>query len=204
MPIKTCLFDMGNVLLYFSHDAMCQNAAAVSGASEAKVRDALLSSGLQWQLERGKISERECHDRFQQNLDVIVDFDAFKHAVGDIFELNHSIVPLLTQLKQLSVRLVLLSNTSITHLEFIQENFSVLNAFDALTTSYETGVMKPEARIYEDALSKAECEPHECFYTDDIEEYVIAARAFGIHAKVYSETTKTRNDLQSLGIAVSS
>ncbi|MDG1893965.1 MAG: HAD family phosphatase [Fuerstiella sp.] len=204
MPIKTCLFDMGNVLLHFSHDLMCQNAAAVSGAPEPQVRDLLLNSGLQWQLERGEISEREFHEGFQRQLGVTVNFDTLKHAVADIFQLNHSIVPLLAELKQAGLRLVLLSNTSVTHLEFIQEHFSVLNCFDALTTSYEAGVLKPESGIYEDALNKTDSEPQECFYTDDIEEYVIAARTFGIHAEVYSETTKTRTALQSLGVAIPS
>ena len=204
MKIKTCLFDMGNVLLYFSHDRMCRNAVAVSGASEVQVRDVLLTSGLQWQLERGEISEREFHEGFERQLEVTVDFDALKHAVGDIFQLNHSIVPLLAELKQLGIRLVLLSNTSVTHLQFIQNNFDVLNSFDALTTSFQAGVLKPEASIYEDALSKADCEPNECFYTDDIEEYVIAARNFGINAEVYSVTSKTRTALQSLGVTVSS
>ena len=195
---------MGNVLLHFSHDTMCRNAAAVCGAPEADVRDVLLGSGLQWQLERGDISEREFHDGFQRQLKVVVNFGDLKHAVADIFQLNHSIVPLLAELKQLGLRLVLLSNTSITHLKFIQKNFEVLNTFDALTTSYDAGDLKPEARIYEDALNKADCAPHECFYTDDIEEYVVAARSFGINAEVYSETTKTRNDLQALGVAVAS
>ncbi|MEO2020138.1 MAG: HAD family phosphatase [Fuerstiella sp.] len=204
MPIKTCLFDMGNVLLYFSHDTMCRNAVSISGASEDRVREVLLKSGLQWQLERGEISEREFHEDFQRQLDLTVDFDSLLHAVGDIFQLNHSIVPLLAELKQLGLRLVLLSNTSITHLQFIQDKFDVLNSFDALTTSYQTGVLKPEAKIYEDALSKANCEPHECFYTDDIEEYVIAARNFGINAEVYSDTSKTRTALQSLGVRFSS
>ncbi|MDG2130885.1 MAG: HAD family phosphatase [Fuerstiella sp.] len=204
MAIKTCLFDMGNVLVHFSHDKMCRNVATVAGAPEAQVRDLLLHSGLQWKLERGDISEREFHDRCQQQLRVAVDFDSLKHAVADIFRLNHSIVPLLAELKQLGLRLVLLSNTSITHLEFIQEKFGVLKSFDAITTSYQARVLKPHARIYEDALSKADCEPQECFYTDDIEEYVVAARNFGIHAAVYYETTKTRGALQNLGIPVSS
>ncbi len=204
MAIKTCLFDMGNVLLYFSHDTMCRNAAAVSGASEDRVRDVLLNSGLQWQLERGEISEREFHEGFERQLEATVEFDALKYAVGDIFRLNQSIVPLLAELKQLGLRLVLLSNTSITHLQFIQDNFDVLNAFDALTTSYQAGVLKPESKIYEDALSKADCAPHECFYTDDIEEYVTAARNFGINAEVYSDTSKTRTVLQALGVIVSS
>lgn len=204
MPITTCLFDMGNVLVYFSHQTMCENVAAVCDTSISAVQELLLNSGLNAQLECGQISEAQFHQQIEANLGKPVDFKALKHAVGNIFQLNESIVPLLDELRALKVRLVLLSNTSITHLRFIQENFDVLNRFDAFTTSYESGALKPNAAIYEDALRNANCPAQDCFYTDDIEDYVIGARHFGINAEVYTETSLTRTALQQLGVAVSS
>ena len=200
MPIKTCLFDMGNVLVYFSHAKMCQNVAAVAGVSETAVKDSLLGSGLQWQLERGEISEEEFHVEFQKQLGTPIDFEVLKHAAADIFWLNESIVPVLEELKSGGIRLVLLSNTSVTHLRFIQRKFDVLDHFDALTTSFEAGALKPHAAIYEDALRKADCSADECFYTDDIEDYVLKAREFGIHAHLYTDTERTRQTLHELGV----
>lgn len=202
MAIKTCLFDMGNVLVHFSHSKMCQNIAAVCDAPEADVKTLLIDSGLQWQIERGEITEQQFHAAFEQHLGKSVDFAGLKHAAADIFWLNESIVPLLQELKALKLRLVLLSNTSITHLNFIQDNFQVLGFFDDFTTSFEAGALKPDAKIYENALARANCEPQECFYTDDIEEYVLKAASFGINAEVYTQTDKTRQALQSLGVAV--
>ncbi len=204
MPIKTCLFDMGNVLVYFSHQKMCENVATVCDASEADIKTLLIDSGLQWQIERGEISEQQFHSAFEKHLGKSVDFDGLKHATADIFWLNESIVPLLEELKNLNMRLVLLSNTSITHLRFIQQEFDVLDHFDAFTTSFEAGALKPDARIYEDALSKANCAPQDCFYTDDIENYVLKARQFGINAEIYTQTDKTRQALRMLGIEVRS
>jgi len=204
MPITTCLFDMGNVLVYFSHQTMCENVAAVCDTSVPAVQDLLLKSGLNARLECGEISEAEFHQRIEADLRKLVDFEALKHAVGNIFRLNETIVPLLDEIRSLGIRLVLLSNTSLTHLRFIQENFDVLNRFDAFTTSYEAGALKPAAAIYEDALRKANCAAQDCFYTDDIEDYVIGARRFGINAEVYTETSLTRTALQQLGVAVSS
>lgn len=204
MPITTCLFDMGNVLVYFSHQTMCENVANVSGATVSEVDALLLKGGLNARLECGEISETQFHELVEQGLKKTVDVEALKHAVADIFQLNESIVPLLDELRSLGLRLVLLSNTSITHLEFIQQHFDVLNRFDALTTSYESGALKPNAAIYEDALRKANCPAEDCFYTDDIEDYVLGARSFGIHAEVYTETRLTRAALQQLGVAVSS
>ena len=78
----------------------------------------------------------------------------------------------------------------------------MLGFFDDFTTSFEAGALKPDAKIYENALARANCEPQECFYTDDIEEYVLKAASFGINAEVYTQTDKTRQALQSLGVAV--
>lgn len=195
---------MGNVLVYFSHQKMCENVADVCDVPVAQIQQHLLQSGLNARLERGEISEAEFHTEFETLLKKTVDVESLKHAAADIFWLNESIVPLLDELKNLGIRLVLLSNTSITHLQFIQQNFNVLDRFDAFTTSYEAGALKPDAPIYEDALSKANCPPNDCFYTDDIEDYVLGARGFGINAEVYTETSKTRHALQLLGVNVSS
>ncbi len=202
MGIETCFFDMGNVLVHFSHEKMCQNVAAATGTSLQQSKEILLGSGLQWQLERGEITEEQFHAAFEEHVGHSVNFEALKLAAADIFWLNDSIVPLVTELKQLGMRLVLLSNTSVTHLDFIHQNFSILEHFDAFTTSYEAGALKPEPAIYEDALGKANCRPEQCFYTDDIEDYVLQARTFGIHAEVYTETDRTRSALIALGVGL--
>ncbi len=195
---------MGNVLVFFCHQRMCQNVAAVCGVAESQIEQLLLHSGLNAELERGEITEEQFHASLEKAIEKNIDFAALKHAAANIFTLNESIVPLLDELKSIGLRLVLLSNTSITHLQFIQQNYDVLSRFDALTTSFEAGALKPDAPIYKDALSKANCPPQDCFYTDDIEDYVLGARGFGINAEVYTETSLTRSALQQLGVGVSS
>ena len=98
------------------------------------------------------------------------------------------------------MRLVLLSNTSVTHLQFIDRNFSVLELMDDRVTSFEAGALKPEDRIYEVAMSKAMCPPDECFYTDDIEAYIRKAETFGIHARLYSTTERLLSSLRELNV----
>lgn len=40
--------------------------------------------------------------------------------------------------------------------------------------------MKPDQRTYAAAVSYARCSPSECFFTDDIERYVLAARGLNL------------------------
>lgn len=202
MAIKACLFDMGNVLVYFSHDRMCENVAKVSGATCEVVQKVLIEDGLQWQIECGQITEGEFHEQFQTLSKTSVDQSAFLTATADIFELNQSIVSLIEELKQQSMRLILLSNTSVNHLNFIRDRFSILDAFDDMTTSFHVGALKPAESIYLDAIERAGCLPEECFYTDDIEAYVLKGRDLGVNAEIYTTTDKTRNALKQLGVAI--
>lgn len=200
MPVRTCFFDMGNVLVHFSHDLMCRNLATVSGLSEAETRRFLFEDQWQWLMERGERSEADFCTELARRAGRTLDPALICHAAADIFQLNAPIVPILQQLRNAGLRLILLSNTSITHLRFIEQHFQVLNLMHDRVTSFSVGTMKPDLRIFEAALEKAGCPPEECFYTDDIEAYIHQARSLGIHAHTFSTVERLNHELQSLGL----
>lgn len=200
MTIKTCFFDMGNVLVHFSHDQMCRNIAALCDRPVAEVRTRLLEEGRQWGLERGEVSEEQFCQDLSDWCGRTLDIDALRFAAASIFHLNESIVPVLHELRQAGLRLVLLSNTSITHLRYIEQTFDVLQLMDDRVTSFEVGALKPDDAIFHAALGKAHCQPHECFYTDDIAAYIEKAATLGIHARVYTTTNTLRQALQELNV----
>ena len=200
MVIQTCFFDMGNVLVHFSHEKMCRNIARLCDWNDADAKKFLFDEGREWQMERGGMTEEQFHEDVCRAIGRSIDINELRHAAADIFWLNESIVPVLFRLKTAGKRLVLLSNTSVTHLQFIERNFNVLELMDDRVTSFEAGALKPEPQIYELALSKAQCEPGECFYTDDIEAYVRQGETFGIHSRVYSTTDRLLAALSELQI----
>src|SRR5690606_14878171 len=120
------------------------------------------------------------HRAFQQAVQQTIPLEKLRHAASDIFTLNEPIVPVLDALKARGIRLVLLSNTSAFHFEFIQRRWDVLQRFDDFVVSYKVGAIKPEPAIFEAALRAIHCRPHECFYTDDIPAYIEMARRFGL------------------------
>ncbi len=203
MPIRTFFIDMGNVLVHFSHDRMCAQIGALCDHDGPSVWNKLFGTGLQHDFERGRITETEMHERMQIAVGREMDFETLIRASSDIFKLNESIVPVLDALKARGHRLVLLSNTSVSHLKWVQQQYDVLERFDHRVTSYEAGAIKPEAAIFEAALAAAQCEPGECFYTDDIAEYIEAARTYGIDAEVYTDTPALIEQLLQRGIDVS-
>lgn len=198
--IRTFLFDMGNVLAFFSHDKMCEQMGRLCGRSQSEVRALLIESGTQWDYERGKLTPAEFHQWFEQAVGQPVDFDALALAGSDIFELNTSILPVLDSLKARGHRLVLLSNTCVSHFEFIWNRYDVLQRFDDFVTSYAAGAIKPEPAIFECALQKIQCAPAEAFYTDDIPDYVSEAKKLGIQGEVFTDTETLIGQLADRGI----
>lgn len=200
--LQTAVFDMGNVLLHFSHDRMCAQIGRLCGRTGPEIRGLLLDSGLQWNFERGLVAPEELHRQLESLVQRPVDFDALSHASSDIFQLNEPIVPVLDALQAAGLRLVLLSNTSVWHFEFIQQRFDVLQRFDAHVVSFRVGAVKPEAPIYEAALQAIACPPERAFYTDDIGQYVETGRRYGLQAEVFTDVPSLRRQLTERGVVL--
>jgi putative hydrolase of the HAD superfamily len=97
-------------------------------------------------------------------------------------------------------RLVLLSNTNAIHFDMIRKTYPILRHFDELVLSYEVKAMKPHPDIYRAAIAKAGCRPEECFYTDDIAEYVEGARRMGIDAVQFENAEQIQKEMRARGI----
>lgn len=200
--IRTFLFDLGNVLLYFSHERMFAQIAALCGRTPDEVRRVLVDEQLGDAFETGRLTADDVHRELEQRLEARLDRTALSQAVGDIFESNADMLPVLDALRQRGHRLVLLSNTNAMHIDWVRSRFDVLRRLDALVLSYEVGAMKPEDAIYEAALRLIDCEPGECFYTDDIPRYVDRGRAFGLQASVFTGAEDLRRELATRGVVV--
>ncbi len=200
MPLRTCLFDMGNVLVFFSHDRMCEQMGALCGQTGPAMRRLLFDTGAQLDYERGRYTDAAFHGWFQDQVRRTVDLDSLGVAASDIFTLNEPVVPILDGLKRAGIRLVLLSNTSAPHLRFVKSRFDVLDRFDELVVSFEAGAVKPEPAIYEAALRAIDCDPSECFYTDDIPAYVEEGRRHGLDAEVFIGADELRRHLAVRGV----
>jgi len=202
--IQTFLFDMGNVLVHFCHQRMCRQIAELTGTRVEVIQDILLRGSLQWDFERGLLSEDQFFQEIQSRIDIPsrVTQPQFARAASDIFTLNASLVPVLDELKSRGYRLVLLSNTSISHFEFVKSEFDLLNRFDDFVLSYEVGAMKPERKIFHAAAEKIGCPPENCFYTDDIAAYIEAGRSYGFQAEQFTTTEALMDQLARRGINV--
>lgn len=198
--IHTFLFDMGNVLVHFSHPLMCRQLADVCGCEAEEIRSLLFDNGWEGELERGEITDAQLQRRLEGHFGRSLDLAALVQAGSDIFTLNAPMIPILDALRRRGNRLVLLSNTSTAHIEFVRRNFDVLSYFDDFVLSCEVGAMKPDSAIFEAALNKILCPPEHCFYTDDIAKYVEVGRRHGLQAEVFTTAESLEEQLAARGI----
>lgn len=197
-------FDLGNVLLRFSHERMCRQMSEVAEVPIETMREALFGGGLELEYEAGSIGTQEFYERLCDALGRRPPLERLSRAASDIFEPNLSILPVVTALRQAGYRLGVLSNTCPLHWAFCADGrFSLLaDAFETRALSYELRALKPQREIYERAAALAGVAPAEIFFTDDIPGHVAGAREAGFDAVPYTATADLVAALRERGVAL--
>jgi glucose-1-phosphatase len=201
VPYKAVIFDLGRVLVHFDFRRGYRALEGHCPYSAAEIPARLASTGLVERFETGLVEPQEFVDRLCAILDLDVDYDRFCAIWSCIF--TEALIPesLLAGIAA-RYRLLLLSNTNAIHFEMLRANYApLLRHFHELVLSYEVGAMKPQPAIYAKAIERAGCRPEECFFTDDIAEYVAAARRAGIDAVQFQSAGQIEGELRNRGIA---
>jgi HAD superfamily hydrolase (TIGR01509 family) len=188
MSIRFIYFDLGNVLLNFSHRQACEQMGAVSAVSADQVWEIVFASSLEQRFESGEISDQQFYEEYCTAIGSKPDYEALLLAGSDIFTVNAAMLPLLAQLKAAGYRLGILSNTCRAHWNHcIARRYSVVSSiFDCYALSFELLACKPEAKIYHRAAALADVEPHEIFFVDDLLANVQGAKQAGFEAVLYA------------------
>ena len=212
MTIQVIYFDLGNVLLSFSHEQMCRQMADVAGVSAGLVYQVLFGSELahsvQWQFEMGQLDTAGYFDYFCQQTGTWPDRRRLEHAACDIFQPMEATAELVRRLAAAGNRMAIFSNINPPHWHFVTDGrFPVLSAvgqpgspFAWAVLSYEAKVMKPERRIYDVAIQRASVPADRIFFVDDREENVAGAQAAGIDAVQFVDCDGLIADLRKRGV----
>jgi FMN phosphatase YigB (HAD superfamily) len=201
MPPKFLYFDLGKVLLDFDVEQMFRQIGEVAGVASGRVREVILDGGLQRQYETGQLSGHEFYEAFCRQTATRPDYDALRRAGAEIFTLNLSILPVLTQLYHARYRLGILSNTCESHWEHCTRRYRVITElFPVRALSYQIGATKPDAAIFHKAAELAGVCPQEIFYVDDYADHIAGAKAVGFDAVQYTSTPQLVSGLRSRGI----
>lgn len=197
--IKAVFFDIGNVLLKFNIPRVIRKMAWVLSSNPLKIARYLASSELVSDIERGKVTGKQLHRRFREELGYKDDYRTFRLFWCDHFTLDADCAALLRNVAK-ARKVFLLSNTNHLHYEFIKERYDFPGHAHGAVLSYKLGLRKPDAAIYRSALKRARVRPEQAFFVDDLKENVEAAARVGIHAWRYTGAAGLRRELERLGV----
>ena len=191
---KAVIFDLGRVLVDFDFKRGYRALEGLCPYAAAEIPQRLSSTDLVRRFETGLIEPRDFVAQISAILHLDVDYDRFCRIWSSIF--TETLVPE-TMLAGLAARyrLLLLSNTNAIHFDAIRESHAMLRHFHDLVLSYQVKAMKPRPEIFQAAVARAGCRPEECFYTDDIADYVTAARNLSIDAVQFQSVAQLEKEL---------
>jgi FMN phosphatase YigB (HAD superfamily) len=195
--IEFVYFDLGNVIVNFDHEIGCQKMAAVAGCTADLVRQVIFDSDVQNAFETGTVDGPAFFENFCEQTDTRPDYDDLYRASGDIFHLNAPILSIIAQLSFCRMPLGILSNTCVSHWDHCVRHYRIVHElFSTHILSYESQSMKPDRKIYEDAIAAAGCAADAIFFTDDRPENVAGAIDAGIDAVLYTSAAALSEELR--------
>jgi glucose-1-phosphatase len=198
--IKTILFDLGNVVIPFDFKRAYARMAEHCGCKAEEVPARIRATGLVMPFEKGEIEAEPFVRELSAALKLNITHQEFCDCWSSIF-LEGTLVPeaLLEDLRS-RYRLLALSNTNPIHFGMVKKAYPVLRHFDDYILSYEVGAAKPEAKIYIEAIARAQCGAEECFFIDDLAVNIEAARTHGMDAVQFLSAEQLEGELRARGV----
>ncbi len=199
--IKTIFFDIGGVLIDIHPERTYQY---LSDSADVEVN--MVKESFPWdahdQYERGIINNEDWFITYKESLPQPCclkrsDFwNAWKLLLGE----EKNTVNILEALnKQYSIWL--LSNTNPKHIQDeIEKRYLFPSLVNGAVYSFDVGVRKPEKEIYEIAMQRANANPQECLFIDDLLENIQAAKQIGIEGVHFISSEQLKQELVHLGI----
>lgn len=195
------VFDLGNVLIPYDYSTAVKKLNEIDNGLGNTFIDFYESNyKLHRDFGKGVITDDEFINIMLDVVDNKIDAETFCRIYADIFSLNEDVVSLLPKLKK-NYKLLLLSNTDPIHKRYGWSKYEFLKYFDKLILSYEVKFVKPEEEIYRKVEEASGFPSEEHFFTDDILEYVDAAKKLGWDAVQFINYEKLVNDLKERNIS---
>ena len=199
--IKTIFFDIGGVLIDINPERTYQYISDSADLDINTVKE-LFPWDAHDKYERGMINNEDWFTAYKEALPQPCclkssDFwNAWRLLLGE----EKNTIKILEDLNN-KYSIWLLSNTNPKH---VQDEIEIRYLFPRLVNgavySFDVGVRKPEKKIYEIAMQKADAKPQECLFIDDLIENIQAAELVGIKGIHFKSSRQLKNELLRIGI----
>lgn len=197
---KNVIFDYGQVIISF--DPYYMTAVYTENEDDRKLLSEVVFDRTYWdKLDNGSISDDEVKKKIKSRIPERLFETAEK--IYDNWYYNNPLIEetakVIKELKEMGVKLYLLSNISVGFAENyhkIPKISDVLSLFDGLVFSGPIGLNKPNRDIFEHLLNKFSLKAEECVFIDDSEKNILGAKAVGLNTIHFTgDTQKLREYL---------
>lgn len=197
---EAVVFDLGKVLVDFDYSIAARRIAARSTLPPAHVQQFIDHSPLLVRYETGQISREEFFEAIRATTGFLGDIGEFSAFFADIFSPMDEMIQLHAGLRSRRVPTYIFSNTNDLAISHIRRNFPFFANFDGYVLSYEHGVMKPDARLYEVVEHVTGKRGTQILYLDDRPENAEGGAARGWRVIQHSDPAESLARVKELGL----
>lgn len=198
-PVDLVALDLGNVLSLVDESVGARELARLSGRREQAVFAAVFAPGMKAPLETGRQTFDDFAAGCGERLGVTIPAARFRAIYESVLTPNLAIFPLVERLMA-HYRVGLCSNTSAVHWELERRRLPFAGRLGPVIVSYEAGVMKPDAAIFDAVVSAAGVTARRVLFVDDRPENVDGAKRAGLQAVQFTGVARLERDLKDLGV----
>jgi putative hydrolase of the HAD superfamily len=185
MAVDFVLFDLGNVLVEFSHEPIARGLARSAtrepyGDPKAVAQYLFLGEcAAENRFDEGKLSPEDFFEVLSREMGLSMPYPQFVGIWNGIFQERKGSEGLIRFLYG-RVEMGLLSNTNALHFPHVLALFPWIRLVDHWYLSYQVGHRKPAPQIYRDVLDRTGRSAEAIVYLDDLESNLEPARTLGM------------------------
>jgi len=184
------LLDLGNVLIDCFPWQFADGASRLSTKTSQDVFNRYCGGELKEAFERGQTDETAFFNEMADGLNIPSNQTGKLKALwSDIFGIKENAEQALDELAKI-YPVWILSDTNITHYRYSLQEYPFINKAERFIASFETGFLKKDPGAFEQVIKKAELNPHQILFLDDLEINVTAAKRAGIQAFIFNNWTE--------------
>jgi len=187
--IRNVVFDVGNVLVRWSPEAIVKQAMP-SEADPAALGAKLFSHPIWRELNRGETTAIEMQGKFSNEFGYSAEqMTALFRAVLETQSPVPGMFDMLKRARKAGYKVYALTDNVNEIVAYLKVQYDFWTDFHGAIVSSEVGLTKPDQAIFERLLSEFGLDAERTIFTDDMPHNVEAAQNAGLHAFVFTDAT---------------
>ena len=198
--IKNIVFDIGNVLTYYTWESHIHSFGFSEAVRERVIRATVKSEA--WnEFDRGVLNDEEVSGLLVQNdPGVEKEIRRMMENVGGLVSKADYAIPWIQELKGKGYHVYYLSNFSFKAEKECSHALDFMPYMDGGILSCKEKLIKPQPEIYARLLEIYDLIADECVFLDDLDVNVRAAKAAGLHGILFTTREAALRELAELGV----